>query len=262
MLGPVMSPQELKAVSQLLVAKALHERQRVAMRPSHEAEFTVVRPFCDGRRPPGLASTPANEPGLGGYLARMAYYEEASVDAFHALAEELRAHAFPEVLARAAERAAADELKHAQWMRALAQKHGVEARRPLVKQTAVRSLEELAWDNALEGCGREAFGALIGWFQAAAAEDEPFRTIIARIAEDETRHAALSYAIHTVARFRVSPQVRRRIDRARAQAMTELASTVADDAPEAMAAAFGLPTGATARSLAQDFAHLAIRHAA
>lgn len=258
-----MSPQELKQVAQLLVSKTLLEQPVTSTRPRGETAVTVVRSLCDGRRPPGLYSCPEEQsPGVGGYLSRMAFYEEASIDAFHALAAELRAHGFPEVLAKAAERAAADELRHAQWLRALAAKHGALGTRPLVKQTGVRSLEELAIDNAVEGCGREAFGSLVGWYQAATAGDDLFREVIMRIADDETRHAALSYAIHTVARFRVSSEVRRRIDEVREEALTTLASSVAERPPATLAKAFGLPSGSAARRLAQDFANTVLAKAA
>ncbi|MCY1008004.1 hypothetical protein OV079_21085 [Nannocystis pusilla] len=63
--------------------------------------------------------------------------------------------------------------------------------------TAVRSLEALARENAVEGCVRETFGALVARYQASVAADEPLRRLFAAIAEDELDHAALAWDVAT-----------------------------------------------------------------
>jgi hypothetical protein len=57
-----------------------------------------------------------------------------------------------------------------------------------------RSLEELAVENAVEGCVRETYGALTAIWQARTAKDPSVAAAVRRIARDETRHAALSWA--------------------------------------------------------------------
>src|SRR4029079_4274037 len=58
-----------------------------------------------------------------------------------------------------------------------------------------RPLAEVAIENAVEGCVRETFGAMMATYQAAHAEDAEIARIMRRVARDETRHAALSWAV-------------------------------------------------------------------
>jgi hypothetical protein len=64
-----------------------------------------------------------------------------------------------------------DEVRHARDVQVLARDFGAETVWAQVKQTALRSLLEIALDNAREGCVRETFGALLATYQAASAED-------------------------------------------------------------------------------------------
>lgn len=50
--------------------------------------------------------------------------------------------------------------------RRLAARYGATAPRPRVERAPVRSLEDIAVENAVEGCVRETFGALVGAWQA------------------------------------------------------------------------------------------------
>lgn len=208
------------------------------------------QPDCSGRRPEGLMpSRPSEGPPLGAYFAEMAWLEAASVHAFRNLRAELVAHRAPRSLVRAAERAARDEVRHARMTRALARRHGGTWQEPVVCEQSPRDLEAMAIENAAEGCVRETFGALIATRQAAAANDPVIRAAMARIARDETRHAALAHAVDGWAQRRLNAAARARVAAARRSAADALRADAAD--PDTVfRAALGLPTAAEARALA------------
>jgi hypothetical protein len=179
-----------------------------------------------GRRPRGLvesAPSRASLSELGRYFAAVSYLEAASIDAFRILRDELEAHGAPVRLVRAAERAARDEVRHAKATSRLARRHGAEPMAPLLATRARRSLEEIAIENAVEGCVRETFGALEATWQAKAARDPAVRAAMERIAQDETRHASLAWAVDAWAQSRLAPAARARVARARRGAVAKLA---------------------------------------
>lgn len=146
-----------------------------------------------GRRPAGLVEMDASCTDLvGAFFARAAQLEAASVDAFRVLQRELRAHGAPRGLLARATRAANDEIAHARMTAAIARRFGGRFAKPRVEPREVRSLEEIALENATEGCVNETYGALVATFQARVAGDPRVRAAMARIARDETRHAALA----------------------------------------------------------------------
>src|SRR5262249_18706716 len=126
-----------------------------------------------GRIPAGLArprrrraASPGVAPStLGAYFADAAHLEDASVHAFRRLRRELLAHGAPPRLLRAAERAARDEIRHARLTGRLARRFGGDLCRARVKKLATRPLDEVAIENAVEGCVRETFGAMVATFQ-------------------------------------------------------------------------------------------------
>src|SRR6185312_780824 len=111
--------------------------------------------FCTGRLPAALRDDFAGAASpnvVGDWVARAAYLEAAAVDAFAILAAELRAHGAPRALVRSAERAGADEVRHAREMGALARAFGSEPAVPRVDRREVRALVQIARENAVEGC--------------------------------------------------------------------------------------------------------------
>jgi hypothetical protein len=162
------------------------------------------------------------------------------VPAFEELAGELAIHGAPAHLVRGAIAAAEDERRHARAVAALAERRG--ATPPAVERAAagLRSLRALAEDNAVEGCVREAYAALVAAHQARHATDDDVRASYAAIAADEARHALLSFAIHDWAR---SVLPRRDADAIEARRRNELEAWRLDadheDAPTR--AALGLP---------------------
>src|SRR5205823_2406284 len=132
---------------------------------------------------------------LGEHFARVAHLEAASVHAFVRLGRELDAHGAPKRLLDAAARAARDEIRHARVTARIARRFGASPPPARVRQLAVRSLAAVAIENAVEGCVRETFGALVAKWQADHAGDAEVATAMERIARDESDHAALSWAI-------------------------------------------------------------------
>jgi hypothetical protein len=177
---------------------------------------------CTGRRLDGLAVPFVEGDDLGAWLARAAWLEASAVQAFRRLALELRAHGAPDELVRAARASARDEARHARLMRALADKHG--ARVPRVERTswAVRSLEHIAHENAVEGCVHETYGAAVAMLQGAHAADADVARAMREIAPDELRHAALGWAVHSWAVEQLDESARARVARSRDEAVNAL----------------------------------------
>ncbi|SEU13663.1 hypothetical protein SAMN05443639_10862 [Stigmatella erecta] len=211
-----------------------------------------------GRRPAGLrtAEEVACTDALGRHFAAAAHLEAASIHAFLRLREELALHGADARLQEAALRSACDEVRHTEVSKRLAGLFGAVPPRPGVEALPLRSLFEVALDNAVEGCVRETFGALVAHHQAAHARDEGIRQVMAQIAEDETRHAGLSWAIDRWVQPKLSAPERERLREARARAVAALREEMAT-APEAvLIEEAGLPPPAVAfammDSLAQD----------
>jgi P-aminobenzoate N-oxygenase AurF len=207
---------------------------------------------CVGRRPPGLVAArqcDAYSP-LARHFAAIAELEAASVAAFETIARELEEYGAPAGLIAEARSAAADEVRHARATARVARRFGATPRAPRVVAHPTRSLEVFATDNATEGCVRETFGALVGHYQAATARDPEVAALMARIAEDETRHAALAQSIARWGTPRLTTAARERIAGARAEAIAMLLSEIASNEPApAVRALAGVPDGATATAL-------------
>jgi ABC-type hemin transport system ATPase subunit len=109
----------------------------------------------------------------------------------------------------------------------------------------VRSLVDLAIDNAREGCVGEAYAALAAVVQARCASSADLRAHYAAIAVDELGHAALAHAIDRWIYTRLTDEERDRVAIARAAALAMLHPPA--DTP--VMRALGLPTGALAAQL-------------
>jgi len=196
-----------------------------------------------GRRPAGLARPRGRRAGsaLGRYFASAAHLEAASVHAFERLAEELESHGVGSDLVRAARRSARDEVRHARATTRLARRFGGEPPAVRVAPKRTRSLAAVALENAVEGCVRETFGALVATCQARSAGDAEIRRVMARIAVDETRHAALAWAIARAIEPRLDARTRRRIASARARAIGKLRRDMEAGVSVDVARGAGLP---------------------
>jgi hypothetical protein len=176
-----------------------------------------------GRRPAGLVAPRfAQSEQRAEWLARAAHLEAASVPAFAQLERELRAHGAPERLLAGARRAREDEIRHARIMADFARAAG--ARVPAVDAAPIplRPLDEIALENAVEGCVRESYGAFEVLARSRATREPILAAALAGIAADERRHGDLAWAIDAWARPRLGKEARRRVADARAEAIRGL----------------------------------------
>jgi hypothetical protein len=208
---------------------------------------------CLGRRPQGLRGLDPSRRALsrvGDYLARAAYLEAAAVDAFQILARELAAHGAPARLLGALEQAARDEVRHARETAALARRHGGAPRVPVrSKRGPVRALDAIAIENAVEGCVRETYGALVAGWQARAAHDGAAKRLMTRIAPDEARHAQLSWAIARWMDRRLDRESKARVREATRASAADLARELRAEPPGEIVLALGLPRAEDAARL-------------
>lgn len=193
----------------------------------------------EGRRPAGLRPTQVSWlAGVGPCLAEIAHMEAAAVLAFDELyARLVERNAPAKLLARIAA-AREDEVRHAALTAELAVRHGESVRAPVVDRVNTRS--DLAIENAIEGCVREAFGAVVSAFQAAHAADPAIRSAFIEIARDEARHAELSWAIQAWLAVDCTAVMR--------DAWDALAGELSEPAPEVRRVT-GYPTLAEQRAL-------------
>jgi hypothetical protein len=204
-----------------------------------------------GRLPGGLCRRPAaRAPSpIAAFLADVAELEAAAVPAFAQLARELVCHRSPRSLVRGALRGRDDEVRHARLMTGLARRRGARPQPPRVLPTAPRRLEAVAEDNAVEGCVRETYGALVAQLQARRARDPELRRAFQAIARDEARHAALSWQLHRWMGARLGPAARRRVALRRAQAVERLRHELTGALDPQVHALAGMPAPAEARGL-------------
>jgi hypothetical protein len=207
-----------------------------------------------GRRPYGFCPSAVETRALGRYFAQLSELEAASVDAFRILRNDLRAQSAPKRLVKAAGRAARDEIRHARATRALARRAGERPQGLAPAHAPQRSLEAIAHENAIEGCVRETFGALLATYQADAATDPLVRAAMKRIGRDETRHAALSWQVQRWLEARLDPEARARVRRARSAAALELLQAVRTETTPGFAERIGLPAAPRAYQLATELA--------
>lgn len=219
--------------------------------PTLECEWHFV---CGaGRRPAGLVNAEnCSALPLASWFAQAAHLEAASVTAFRLLRRDLRIHGAPRSLLRQASRAAREEKRHARRMKSLAKRAGIASPAPVVASLPIPSLEELARHNAVEGCIRETFGALVAGHQSAHTPDREFAAVMRRIAREETFHAAFSHRVDTWARRRLGRAAQHRIDEQRLLAAHELLREAAADVDSATRKALGLPDPCGSSILARN----------
>ncbi len=214
----------------------------------------LCQPGCAvGRRPAGLGGpSTCDTRAAGSYFAEIAHLEAASVTAFRVLRDELRANGAPKKLVRAAARAARDEIRHTRAAGALARRFGATPRLPAIEPAKSRSLEAMALENAVEGCVRETYGALLATRQAKLATDPVVRAAMLRIARDETRHASLSWRVGRWLETRLDSAAKRNVAAARQRAAAELIVALANEPEVSFASLAGLPTPGEATRLATE----------
>ncbi|HEU0036126.1 MAG TPA: hypothetical protein VFQ53_36185 [Kofleriaceae bacterium] len=201
-----------------------------------------------GRRPGSYQRGPARAPSrAGAYLADQAALEAASIRAFADLHADLRALEAPRLLQHAAIRAAADEVRHTATCAQLARRYGARLPPVTVRVAPRRGVRALALDNAVEGCVRETYGAVVSGYQARAAADPAVRSAMATIARDEARHAELAWQLQRWLAPQLDAADRSAIAHAVAGARAELRAAVSVHEPEL--ATLGVPPPAVAHAM-------------
>jgi len=188
------------------------------------------------------------------HFATTAYLEAAAVDAFQILAGELAAHGAPADLVARAKDAARDEARHWKMTRPLALRYGACAKPKRAGRRPVRSLVDIALENSVEGCVRETYGAVVAHHQALAAHDEEVRKVMTAIAEDETRHAILSWELASWVDARLTAEERSKVARARTRAVRRMTKALSADVPTELVTLAGMPDAASAQRLAASLA--------
>ena len=155
----------------------------------------TAMPFCMGRRPMGHIEHQSSNQDLGNHFANCAYLEAASIDAFIELAEQLRSWGAPEELIQRCLVAAEEERNHTMLMDILAKKYDGHRPEPSAEPQSNTTLFEVALHNAVEGCVQRAWAACVATHQSVHA-DESLQSIFAQIANDEIKHAQLSWDLH------------------------------------------------------------------
>lgn len=126
--------------------------------------------------------------------------EHASIAAFSRLSLELIRLGAPSDLLQSAHQAALDEIAHARTASGIASAYASEAVAPgavplptMLPLAATHA--EVALAAAAEGCRDETLAALLALESARLATDPCVKAALTRIAEDETRHAGLSWRV-------------------------------------------------------------------
>jgi hypothetical protein len=202
-----------------------------------------------GRRPAGFDPT-AERVSVASWLSVTAALEWASIDAFQILAEELVALGAPTRLVEAARRAEADEVRHTAAMRSLARAAGAAVSAPAIARGAARDLVALAIENAVEGCVRETYGALVAGHQAAHAARSDVRAVMRVVHEDETRHAELAWDVHAWAMAGLGAEDQSRVLTAMRGAFDELAREASVFVSAELVRDLGLPGVRASRAFA------------
>lgn len=204
-----------------------------------------------GRRPRGLIGAGARSMSRRGrFLAESAHLEAASVVAFDRLGAELRSLGAPRSLVRRALIASRQEERHARVMESLAARFGAKSAPVRVRRQGPRTKLAIALENAVEGCVNETFAALVASHQARFADDVAVKRAMARIAADETAHAALALDVDRWLHPSLTPRERARVARAKARAAETIVASWRSD--PAIAKEMGLPSVPLGRALAKE----------
>lgn len=207
---------------------------------------------CIGRRPLGHVDVAPEGDDLGAVLAWAASLEAASVIAFEDLASRLDGLGAPADLVERCRRAAAEETVHAAEVGALARRFGGEVPAPR-RVSVTPDLRDLALDNAIEGCVREAWGAVVGGWIARSSRDPALRDVYARLFADEVGHALLAWDLHRWLLGALEGEARAEVLAAQEAALARLPAMAAAEVRRSPAA-LGLPSADQAFVAAARFA--------
>lgn len=246
----------LRQEGEELADEASFSECRIMNEAATDVHMTYTFPYdcVAGRKPAGLAGTlqaGARSP-VGMWLAQMAHLEAAAIYAFANTARQLARHGAPRDLVARSVAAIAQEVDHARIMAGLARRWGVEPPVVYMTQPPDQTVLELCLDNAVEGCVRETYGAVVATYQSHAATDRDVRAALRQIARDETDHAETSFAIDRWARAQLDTEQLARVDAAVAAAIAGLLARADQPVEPELTALLGLPGPTEKRRLLVD----------
>jgi hypothetical protein len=242
-----LSTEECKSICG--ITSGIMEACSIARDAGEYVTINCPRNCVEGRRPLGFVEQAPVRQGLGAHFARAAELEAASVFAFRQLRAQLHSRGAPRALLRKLSRAARDERRHTRATRALVRHFGGCLHSPKIAPHESPSLEELALDNAVEGCVRETYGALVATWQAREASDPLVRAAMLRIAREETGHAALSHELQRWLERRLSKEQLQRVRAVKRRAVADLRAALESPHETEVAQVAGLPSTARSRQL-------------
>jgi hypothetical protein len=179
---------------------------------------------------------------VGEYLAKCAYLEAASVDAFLDLAAQVEAHCGPAELVARLRAAAEEEVRHALVMGKLARARGTRPRDVRVDSPGPRSLLSIALENAREGCVRETYGAACAVAMGERASDPELRAAMRDIARDELGHAELSWDLAAWIEDELTADERAIVAVERERAIEEIEQELEEELPAGWRRELGMPS--------------------
>lgn len=226
---------------------------------SCDASFTKVKESTNyvgtgcpvaGRIPKGMAlHHQGNTDEVGHYFAEIASLEAAAVTAFAYLVKELEAYDAPQSFIDIAKDAIREETEHAELTAMLATSYGATPWEVSVPPFALRPIDEIAIENATEGCVRETFASACAMWQALHADTAAVRMVMERIAVEESRHAALSWQIDEWLMAQLTPAQQERCREAKRATIAELEASFTEATSPRLQAAAGLPDTNTSAKL-------------
>ena len=177
------------------------------------------RPRGDWARAGATPDVSALDPALRGALAAhwqdVAALEHASIASFARFTLQLLALGAPSDLLADTQRAAADEVEHARAAYAIASAYAGRSIGPAALDIAslpiTADLGEVLCGLAIEACVGETLGVAEAVTLAEAVVDPALRGVLARIAEEELRHAALAWRALQWGLAQADAGVRRRV---------------------------------------------------
>ena len=132
---------------------------------------------------------------------------------------------------------------------ALARRFGGDPQPPQVAALPLRSRFAIALENAIEGCVRETYGALLAEHQAQTASDPEVRAALRGIADDEMRHALLAHRVAEWLEPQLADAERQALATARTAAVIQLHAELDTGLAPGEMAALGWPSREVAAEL-------------
>jgi hypothetical protein len=164
---------------------------------------------------------------LAAHWTREAAFEHASIASFAQLTLDLLSVGAPPDLLEAAQRAMLDEIEHARITFALATAYGGAPVGPAALSAlpgASRTLAAIARSTFIDACVGESVASATLADASGRASDPVLRDLLARMADDEERHAELAWRIVAWTLRSADPEVARTLADAQDEVTAELVS--------------------------------------